>query len=106
MSHSRKSDLKCVLLTRSLPNQFWIWCEQFLINWRLFMLFDGGGATGYVLEFEDVTAKCLALKRFEGRHESYEVLRNLALTPARSMETSPRFGSNLMVISPLGDFSR
>lgn len=74
MSHSRKSDLKCVLLTRSLPNQFWIWCEQCLINWRLFMLFDGGGATGYLLEFEDVTAKCLALKRCEELTDSTQYL--------------------------------
>ena len=65
MADSVKLDKERVLLMYSVPNEVWAWCQQHSLKGRLFVLFDGGGTTGYLLEFEDADTKRRAEEKFK-----------------------------------------
>ena len=55
----------------SVPDGLREWCRKHKIQGRLFEHFDGGGSTGFTIEFADSVAKVRASEKFSGWKKTY-----------------------------------
>lgn len=54
----------CVLLVKFVSDAMWAWCQRLGFDGHLFVIHDGGGVTGYLLQFDHPTSKTRAERAF------------------------------------------